>query len=176
MRRLDLAGIDCLLPDLPGLNESPQPLDRQTPASWRSAMDSTAARFEATHVLAIRGGALLAPADLPCWRYAPVSGATILRQLVRIRIIAAREAGRDETQQSLIDEALGSGIELAGYHLGAQFIHEFQSLVPGISTRSQDIAQDMLGAGGGLWLRAEAGESREQADALAAIVAIGVKA
>ena len=34
----------------------------------------------------------------------------------------------------------------------------------------------MLGDDGGLWLRAEPGESREQADALAAILAIGIKA
>ena len=33
----------------------------------------------------------------------------------------------------------------------------------------------MLG-GGGLWLRAEPGEDRAQADALAAIIAIGIKA
>jgi hypothetical protein len=38
-----------------------------------------------------------------------------------------------------------------------------------------DIAQDMVG-GGGLWLRAEPSEDRAQADALAAILAIGAKA
>src|SRR5690606_34249762 len=35
MRRLDAAGIDTLLPDLPGCNESLAPLEGQTLAGWR---------------------------------------------------------------------------------------------------------------------------------------------
>ena len=89
MRRLDGAGIDCFLPDLPATNESLQPLAAQTSASWQAAMATTGAHFRATHVLGIRGGALLMPPGLPGWRYAPVKGATILRQLLRARILIA---------------------------------------------------------------------------------------
>ena len=175
MRRLDNAGVDSFLPDLPGCNESSQALERQTPASWQAATAAAASHFRASHVLGIRGGALLMPGQLPGWRYAPVNGASALRQLLRARIIAAREAGATETQESLLTEGLEQGLELAGYQLGGDFIREFQSLTPTVSHAVSDIDQDMLGGGGGLWLRAEPGEDRAQADALAAIVAIGIK-
>lgn len=38
MRRLDKAGIDSFLPDLPGCNDSVARLDTQTLGSWRDAM------------------------------------------------------------------------------------------------------------------------------------------
>lgn len=173
MRRLDLSGIDCILPDLPGCNESPQPLDRQTPAGWRAAMDAAADHFAATHVLAIRGGALVAPDHLPAWHLAPVKGANILRQQFRARIVTAREAGRDESQEGLLATALAEGIELSGYRLDAEFIRQLQELTPVPGAHA--ITQDTLG-GGALWLRAEPDEDRAQADALAAILAIGIKA
>jgi hypothetical protein len=173
MRRLDQAGIDSFLPDLPGCNESLQPLAEQTPESWRAAMEDAATHFAATHVLAIRGGALFAPAELPAWHYAPLKGANVLRQQIRARIIAAREAGRDETQEGLLQAALAEGIELSGHRLSAEFIRQFQTLTPVPAAR--DIAQDTIG-GGGLWLRAEPDEDRAQADALAALLTIGIKA
>ena len=74
MRRLDLAGIDSMLPDLPGCNESEMPLAEQTLEDWRAAADAAARHFNATNVLAIRGGALLAPSRLPGWAYAAVDG------------------------------------------------------------------------------------------------------
>jgi len=55
--------------------------------------------------------------------------------------------------------------------LGAEFIRQFQPLVPADATV---IDQDMVG-GSGLWLRAEPDEDRAQADALAAILAIGIR-
>jgi hypothetical protein len=173
MRRLDQAGIDCFLPDLPGCNESLQPLEEQTPESWRAAMEDAATHFDATHVLAIRGGALVAPGDLPAWHYAPVKGANILRQQIRARIVASREAGLNETQDGLLEKAQAEGIELSGHRLGAEFVRQFQTLTP--LAGAQEIAQDLLG-GGGLWLRAEPGEDRAQADALAAVLTIGIKA
>lgn len=175
MRRLDKAGVDCFLPDLPGCNESLEPLEAQSPESWRAAMAAAATHFRASHVLGIRGGALLLPEGLPGWRYAPVKGASTLRQMMRARILAAREAGRDETQEGLLEAALSGGIELAGYRLGAEFVPQFQSLTPQVSASVSEIDQDMLG-GPGLWLRAEPDEDSAQADALAAILAIGIKA
>lgn len=174
MRRLDGAGIDCFLPDLPGTNESLQPLDSQTPASWQAAMATAATHFRATHVLGIRGGALLLPPGLPGWRYAPVKGSTILRQMLRSRIIASREAGLAETQDGLVERGLQDGIELAGYRLGAEFLREFQSLVPAVAAGTTEVDQEMIG-GSGLWLRAEPDEDRAQADTLAAILAVGIK-
>ncbi len=174
MRRLDNAGVDSFLPDLPGCNESLQPLEVQTPEAWRNAVAAAAKHFRASHVLGIRGGALLLPLELPGWRYAPVNGASTLRQLLRARILTSREAGVTETQEGLLSEASEKGLELAGYRFGAGFIRAFQSLTPTISPAITEIGHDMLG-GGGLWLRAEPGEDRAQADALAAIIAIGIK-
>ncbi|MBW8753127.1 MAG: hypothetical protein JF595_03075 [Sphingomonadales bacterium] len=171
MRRLDGAGIDSMLPDLPGCNESLQPLERQTPSSWRAAMTSAAAHFEATHVLGIRGGALLTREGLPAWQYAPVKAASILRQLIRSRILASREAGISESQEALLETGLSAGLELSGFRLAAEFLREFQGLTA--PTGASQIGQDLIG-GGGLWLRAEPGEDRQQADALAAVLAIGI--
>ena len=117
--------------------------------------------------------ALGVAAGLPAWHYAPVKGANVLRQQIRARIVTAREAGLNETQDGLLEAALAGGIELSGHRLGAEFVRQFQALTP--VAGAQEIAQDMVG-GGGLWLRAEPGEDRAQADALAAALTIGIKA
>ena len=93
VRRLDAARIDAFLPDLPGCNESLAPLEGQTLTAWRDAAAAAASHFGATHLLSIRGGALCEPVDLPALRYAPVTGASLLRGLVRARILASKEAG-----------------------------------------------------------------------------------
>ena len=175
MRRLDAAGIDSVLPDYPGCNESLQPLEIQTCDDWRDAMAAAAIHFRATHAFGIRGGCLFAPRDLPAWHYAPAKGAGILRQMVRARILASREAGNEEKRENLMAMAGDSGIELAGHRLGAEFVKEFESLVPAAGKSASEIGQDMIG-GPGLWLRAEPADSAEQADALAAVLAMGIAA
>jgi hypothetical protein len=171
MRRLDAAGIDCMLPDLPGCNESLQPLETQSLDSWRAAMRAAATRFGATHALGIRGGALVLP-ELPGWRYAPVKGANLLRQMLRARIVVSKEAGLAETQESLLGIGSREGLDLVGYRLGPDLLAQLQTAEPAAAA---DIPQDLVG-GAGLWLRAEPGEDRTQADALAAVLAIGIKA
>ena len=95
--------------------------------------------------------------------------------MLRARMLAAREAGREEAREELMELAAAQGIELAGHRLGAEFVSEFESLIPASGEHKVEIAQDLIG-GAGLWLRAEPGDSAEQADALAAIVAMGVRA
>ena len=171
MRRLDGAGIDCFLPDLPGCNESLVPLETRTLAGWRAATVAAGEHFGATHVLAVRAGALVAPA-LPGWRYAPQAGSSVLRAMLRARVIASREAGTDETSESLLEQGRADGLELAGYRLGAALVRELESAEP--AAHLADIAQRDVG-GSGLWLRAEPGFDPKQADALAAIVAMGLR-
>lgn len=173
MRRLSGSGIACFLPDLPGLNESGLQLEEQTPSDWQAAMEGAARHFGATHMLAIRGGALAAPRDVPGWHYAPLAGASQLRQMLRARILASREAGRSETQDSLLEHGRVKGLELAGYRLGPDFLSEFGGIVADARPDVQTITQDMLG-GPGLWMRPEPGEDASQADALAAVIAVGV--
>ena len=175
MRRLDSAGIDCILPDLPGCNESLQSLGQVSLNHWSNAIAAAAQHFRATHVLSMRGGALVVPQDLPGWRYAPVGGASILRQMLRMRILASREAGREETQVQLLETGLREGLNLAGFPLSAAMVAALQSAAPPEGTEQSIIGQDMLG-GGGLWLRAEPDEDRAQADALAAVIAVGIMA
>lgn len=175
MRRLDGAGIDSFLPDLPGCNESVQDLALVEPEDWRMALDAATRHFGVTHLLAIRGGGLIAPGQLPGWLYSPVKGASLLKTMLRARIIASRETGREEYIDTLLSQGQELGIELAGYSLSGEMLRQLQALVPPERPGLGTIEQDMLG-GGGLWLRAEPGEDRAQADALAAVVAVGLSA
>lgn len=173
MRRLDLSGIDCFLPDLPGCNESEAPLEQQTLEGWRLAAATAANHFRASHVLAMRAGSLLSPEGLPGWACAPVDGKRILRSMLRARAIAAREAGLAERVEDLRELGRERGIELAGWHIGAAMFRAMERPHPeGILV---EIDQSALG-GASLWLRAEPDEDPEQADALAALLAIGINA
>lgn len=171
MRRLDLSGIDSFLPDLPGCNESGAKLVHQTLDGWQDGASEAAHHFRATHVLTVRAGALLAPPGVSGWRYAPTGGRQTLRGMVRARIIAAKEAGKPERTEDLQEQGRTEGIELAGWHIGPEMFAALESAEP--SEALTLIDQDALG-GPGLWLRAEPDESPEQADALAAILAIGM--
>ena len=173
MRRLDLSGIDSVLPDLPGCNESKAKLEDQSLASLRAAAAAAAAHFGATHLLAIRAGALFAPAALPGWRYAPADGRQALRALLRARTIASREAGQPEKTEDLQAAGREHGIRLAGWNLGAALFRDLETAEPPDLPLTAEVEQDMVG-GAGLWLRAEPDEHPEQADALAAIVALGL--
>lgn len=172
MRHLDAAGIDSFLPDLPGCNESLQPFQAQSLHAWRAAMRQAAQHFKANHVLAIRGGTLVFPHTLPGWVLEPVKGATILRQLLRARVIAARESGRNEDIASLLETGRAEGLELAGYRCGAALIAGLESAVPLVEGQRL-ISQSELG-GSGLWLRAEPGPAPEQSSALARIIVDGL--
>ena len=175
MRRLDGAGIDSFLPDLPGLNESEQDLALIEPEDWRMALEAAARHFEATQALGIRGGGMVLPDKLRGWHYAPVKGASLLKTMLRARILASREAGREERLDPLMAQGLALGLDLAGYSLSGEMLRQLGELVPvqqhGIAT----IEHEVLG-GGALWLRAEPAEDSAQADALAAIVAMGIDA
>lgn len=170
MRRLDEAGIDCFLPDLPGCNESLSPLPDQTLAGWRASAEAAAVACAATHVLAMRAGALLAPAGLPGWHYAPQSGSRLLRGMLRARVIAGREAGYSETSDGLLIKGRSEGLMLGGWHIGADLITELEAAEPACNPGQTAIAQTQIG-GSGLWLRAEPDEDSAQADALAALIA-----
>lgn len=169
MRRLDAAGIDALLPDLPGCNESLVPLQLQTIAGWRSAMASAAQMLGATHVLAIRAGALVAPSELPGWHYAAQSGPKLLRGMIRARIIAAQEAGIAETSKGLMATGRESGLVLGGWSIGAAMFRELETAEPQLAPGQSDIPESALG-GPGLWLRAEPDDDAGLADRLATLI------
>lgn len=170
MRMLDAVGVDSFLPDLPGCNESLAPLEAQTLAGWRDAAQAVAQQVSATHVLAIRAGALIAPTSLPGWRYVAQNGPKTLRGMIRARTIAAREAGREESSEALMKQGRREGLVLAGWSIGAEMLRELETAEPTAGKQHAAIAQKDLG-GPGLWLRAEPDDDAAQAEALAAIVA-----
>lgn len=175
MRRLDALDIDSFLPDLPGMNESLVPLDRVNLDDWRCAARLAAQQIAATHVLAWRGGALLAPEDLPGWSYAPLGGAKQLRSMLRARTISAREAGREEKITDLQEKAREHGLELAGWQLSATMFAQLDATNPPADETLSEISQSAVG-GTGLWLRAEPDENPEQAETLANLIAANVGA
>jgi len=171
MRALAARGIASVLPDLPGCNESLAPLERQDLASWRAAMAAAARHFEASHVLTLRGGAVVTPSALPGWQLEPLSGASTLRHLVRARIVAAKEAGGSEKSDDLMALGRESGLELAGYRLGAAMVRDLAgSDLPEPGAGVVTLALSDLG-GSALWLRSEPGEDFALAEALVATVA-----
>ena len=172
MRRLDGSGVDSMLPDLPGSNESTTDLATLTLASWAAAISAAAKQFGPTHVLACRGGGLVAPSGLPGWHYGPVKGSSLLRTLIRARVLSGREAGREESGEGLLIEAQEHGIELAGYRLSAALIQQLQAAQALASLT--EIEQELLG-GSPLWLRAEPDADPGQADALAAYLTIAIR-
>lgn len=175
MRRLDGAGIDCFLPDLPGCNESLHDLALIEPEDWATAMHAAARHFEATRVLAVRGGGLILPPGLGGWHYGPVKGANLLKTMLRARILAAREAGVEETMEALVARGLDLGLDLAGYTLSGEMIRQLQGLAPTPRPGLAVIDADALD-GSPLWLRAEPDEDARQADALAAIITMSLAA
>lgn len=170
MRRLDRAGIDTLLPDLPGCNESLLPPHDQTLGGWRSDMIAAAEALRATHVLALRAGALVAPRGLPGWHYAAQSGPKLLRGMVRAQVIASREAGIADTSEALMERGRAEGLVLGGWDIGPALFAALESAEPTLAPGQSDIAQSAIG-GAGLWLRAEPDEDADQASRLAALIA-----
>jgi hypothetical protein len=173
MHRLDLSGIDSFLPDMPGTNESLLTQSEVTLEILRTAASAASEHFRTTHCFCVRSGALYAPTGLPGWRYAPIAGRNAVRALLRARSIASQEAGNKETMAALSELAAVQGIVAAGWQLGSSFYNDLiESDVP-TAALAIDIDHETVG-GSPLWLRAEPDEDPEQADALAAIIAIGL--
>lgn len=167
MRALNDAEIDSFLPDFSGCNESLAPFCEQSLATWREQAKVAVAHFDATHVLGIRGGALLDPAMVPAVHFAPVKGAAILRGLLRARVLTDKEAGRATDRDTLLSAARTDGLQLAGFDFGAEMVCQLEAAAP---CNAHEIAQSDIG-GGALWLRAEPAHDARQAATLAENVA-----
>lgn len=166
MRALAESGVNSLMPDLPGCNESALPLADQTLSHWQSAMGEAAKQVKATHAFAVRSGALLAPSGIATSLFAPQSGAKMLRSMVRAQSIADREAGRAETAETMMARARVHGITLSGWELDSQMIRELEQAQTPTYPKTYIIDEAQLESAG-LWLRAEPGEDAEQAQRIA---------
>jgi len=79
LRALARRGIGGVLPDLPGQGES----EIATAAATLADLRKAGVTVGATHVIAIRSGALLAP-DRPAWLLSPQTGRELVRELTRV--------------------------------------------------------------------------------------------
>ncbi len=133
---LQAAGHGMLLLDLYGTGDSPGDFGDAALADWQAdvhaARDWLQRRYDApVAALALRAGLLLADAAA-CTRlaaWAPVtSGELWLNGLLRLRTMASRLAGGNETAASLLQQAADSGhLEVAGYTLSHSLITELKA-------------------------------------------------
>jgi hypothetical protein len=167
MRALAPRGYGCWLPDLPGTGESERALDEIGWEDWRDAARDAAATV-AIHagrspvVASLRGGALLDDTiDTACrWRFAPVDGASLSRDLLRSSLVAPQERA--------------SGHDFAGYRLGEAL---FDALADATAASLEPLRVVRLASdrgeadakldGPALWRRSEPASSPTLAAALA---------
>lgn len=157
MRHLVAKGFGCWLPDLPGTGESERPLETMRWEDWREA-----ARLAAAHigrrpaVVTLRGGCLLDEAvdALARYRFAPVKGASLARDLARSGMISGGAAG--------------------GYTLNDALLARLQEVEPSApgQVRTARLASDPASAdikldGPALWRRSEPGNAPDLAHRLA---------
>ena len=157
MRDLAGRGVDSVLIDLPGCNESLAPLADQSLNSWRDAVAACATQLSVTHIASIRGGSLIdsAKLDLPHWRLAPVKGASLLKTMIRTRIAGEKEAGNSISEAELMALAQNEAIELAGNALSPDMVAQLALAEPATLPllTERKLGEDI--AGSPLWLRAE---------------------
>ncbi|NMN03657.1 MULTISPECIES: hypothetical protein [unclassified Novosphingobium] len=168
MRHLATAGVAAVLPDLPGCGESVQDFAAQSLNAWRAAMIAAARHFAASHVLALRGGALVAPPTLPGWALAPVSGDAVLRPLLRAASLAARARNEDASPAALLEQGRTQGLVLAGYPCGAALIAGLHGALPAGEGQQAIALSDLGAAGPAPWVRQEPAPAPALAQALAA--------
>lgn len=177
MRALADAGLDGVLPDLPGMGDSLTPLSAVDVQDWRDALAAFAAVLDTPFVtLAVRGGALIddVPGAAGHLRLAPVDGTSIIRNLFRTRLAADREDAASADMAALELQAANTPIELGGNRLGPALVAGLRDtalpLVSPLRTlrlESDPAPADAKLAAAPLWRRAEPGDDPALARSLA---------
>jgi alpha-beta hydrolase superfamily lysophospholipase len=163
MRRLAAQGFGCWLPDLSGTGESEQELSEAGWDDWRHDVTSAATfvtgKAGKPLVAGVRGGVLLddGAAARGWWRFAPVDGLALQRDMVRAGLAGVEWAGYEPS------DALKAGLAGATQ----------KDVKPLRTVRLDTDAQpaDLKVDGPALWRRSEPGTSDALADALAADLA-----
>jgi hypothetical protein len=167
LRMLAERGIGSVLPDLPGQGESLTLTDRVRLADWRAAFAAAAASTGGSHVLSVRGGALVDAECTPVGRYhlSPVDGAALLKDLRRAALVG------------MSDTAL-----LAGNRVSSDLIRDLEAatLLPAsdrtVRLESDPRSADLKLPGRPLWRASEPDVDERLAVALADDVAAWVRA
>ena len=163
MRRLAARGFGCWLPDLGGTGESERALGAMGWDDWRHDVIAAAAHVAGTAgkplVASLRGGVLLddGAAARGWWRFAPVDGLALQRDMVRAGLAGVEWAGYAPS------DALKAG--LAG--ATAAGVAPLRTVRLATDAQPADLKVD----GPALWRRSEPGTSDALAEALAADLA-----
>ena len=168
-RGLAAAGIGSWLPDLPGTGESLRDLATIGWDDWRDAAHGIGETIMALtdsrpHVVALRGGALLADAieGRSWWSFAPASGASLLRQLQRTQIVTDRDRKQAEPSDP---ERISI---YAGYPISAAMRTGLTGAeIPVLPSPHRAAPAELLDDRAKLWRRAEPGRDPELAAKLA---------
>jgi len=165
MRAVAARGFGCWLPDLPGTGESERALEDCDWTDWRDAAREAghcAARTSGKPVVvaSIRGGVLLEDAVEASgyWRFAPVDGASLARDLARSKL-----AGGGGSAGYPTPDALLSALAAAAFAEP----QKLRTLRLASDPRDADLKLD----GPALWRRSEPDTSSELCEALAADIA-----
>jgi len=165
MRTLAARGHGCWLPDLAGTGESEQALEGIHWDAWRHDVMAASNFVERESgqpplVVSLRGGTLIddAAAAIGWWRLAPVTGASLTRDMVRAGL---------------------AGVEWAGYSPSAELRGRLEDATPidqeplrTVRLASDAGAADVKLPGPALWRRSEPGNSGELVDAAADDIAV----
>jgi hypothetical protein len=145
-RLLTAQYISATIVELPGTGESLIDIADVRIVDWQVAVDAAVAATGATIIASFRGGSLLDGVGLPVWRFAPETGARIVRDLRRVR-------------------ASGSSETYAGHVLSDAFLGELEAaplptpaLLRTVRLLSDAAPADSKLEGSPLWRRAEPGE------------------
>jgi hypothetical protein len=163
MRRLAAQGLCCWLPDLFGTGESEGDLADAAWGDWRHDVTAAAAyvmeKSSKPLVASLRGGVLLddAAAARGWWRFAPVDGLALQRDMVRAGLAGVEWAGYNPS------DGLKAG--LAGATAAA--VTPLRTVRLATDAQPADLKVD----GPALWRRSEPGTSDDLAEALAADLA-----
>jgi alpha-beta hydrolase superfamily lysophospholipase len=163
MRRLAAHGFGCWLPDLSGTGESERDLGAVAWGDWRHDVIAAAAHVADKGgkplIASVRGGVLLddAGAGRGWWRFAPVDGLALQRDMVRAGLAGVEWAG------------YAPGDALKASLAGATAAEVAPLRTVRLATDAQ--AADLKVDGPALWRRSEPGTSGELAEALAADLA-----
>ena len=175
MRRLAEGGIGSHLPDLPGTGESEHPLELFEWTDWRHAVGNVADQCNATAIFSFRGGCLLDEVvrEKPIFRFSPVDGKRLIRDLIRSRSIT--DAEFDSDAQKAVFET--GPTNLGGYPVRPELARAVRDAAPAtiddittIRLETEYGDADWKVSGPALWRRAEPSGAPELTDGLAAVI------
>jgi hypothetical protein len=177
MRALADHGVGTILPDLPGTGESLLEIGAVSFSDWQEAITAMAEiTGKPLRTASIRGGALLDGKANAGWRFAPESGARLLRDMVR-----ATALSQNVSTSELDRLARSTPTRLAGNVIAPELYTQLADASPisghyRTARLQDDLAEcDITLSGSKLWRAAEPGEDSELVIATATDIAAWVE-